>query len=282
MSSSTSAASASSVLKTAGKRWFFKSVAWDRRVAKLYVQDQLPQKEHLHYVLPRIEGVIAPSTENYFYEHVPRMKQIHTIQTWRHTHNHLRDHLRNVQVQRNWVLLVSDNMTGKKRKLNTPRALRWIDKCTKRCTMWATADPNDPKSIDSVKEKIDAGAMGIITQPFLTSRAMDVFAQYPRDAEVQYVAGLAMPATIKGLMFWSHLLFGKCAGDKLFEEHVRYFQKHATATTRPPPGTPTPGDIWVEKQLQMLEPIESSKLVGIHMMPLANTKGLCTLLRKII
>jgi hypothetical protein len=111
---------------------------------------------------------------------------------------------------------------------------------------------------------------------------MEIFAQYPNDAQVQYVAGIAMPATIKGLLFWSHLLYGKCTGDKLFEQHVQYFQQHAKSIVKPPPGTPTPGDIWVEQQLQMLAPIESSKLVGIHLMPLANTKGLCTLLRKIV
>jgi 5,10-methylenetetrahydrofolate reductase len=119
-----------------------------------------------------------------------------------------------------------------------------------------------------VHQKIEAGATGIITQPFLTASAMDTFEQYPMKGKITYVAGMALPKTVKSIQFWKQLLSPQVdvEDDPLFQDHVRYF-----ASGNDP-------DQWAQDQKKMLQTIPGLK--GFHYMPMKNVDGLLKIVDK--
>jgi 5,10-methylenetetrahydrofolate reductase len=133
--------------------------------------------------------------------------------------------------------------------------------------VWATANPNDPKSLKTLVPKLEAGATGIITQPLLSHRAMEILESYPRrGGAVVYIAGLALPTAQKGLSFWMNLLEQpKLIGDSLFQKHLHYFRHD-----RDPLG-------WAQEEL-LTRLVERANVDSVHYMPMRNTDVLIYLM----
>ena len=141
--------------------------------------------------------------------------------------------------------------------------------------LWGVTNPNDPNSIQSVERKIAAGITGFMTQPLLSSHAIDIFEAYPRQQQhgtsttgtgITYIAGLAMPKTARSLQFWCDLLEQpELRQDPLFKAHLAFFsaQPHYSSYQ------------WIGKELVTLA--TSTTMDGIHFMPLTNTEDLVAL-----
>ena len=151
--------------------------------------------------------------------------------------------------------------------------------------VWGVMNPNDPKSVDVLAQKITAGMTGFITQPGFTSDATDTLYRY-RDCcdshtnnnnnnnRIPILAGVACPKTLRGLQFWSKLVAGHdeelmtlFTQDPVFQRHVWYFSQPSV-----------PSLAWSRRELHDLVVQHSAVLDGIHFMPLQNTEDFGALL----
>eukprot|EP00557_Chaetoceros_sp_GSL56_P009400 CAMPEP_0176490216 /NCGR_PEP_ID=MMETSP0200_2-20121128/7746_1 /TAXON_ID=947934 /ORGANISM="Chaetoceros sp., Strain GSL56" /LENGTH=163 /DNA_ID=CAMNT_0017887495 /DNA_START=383 /DNA_END=874 /DNA_ORIENTATION=- len=134
--------------------------------------------------------------------------------------------------------------------------------------LWGVINPNDRKSLESLEEKIDSGMTGFITQPFLSAEAFDIFDLYPK-GQVTYIAGVAMPKTVKNLHFWLRLLEQQeeLSSDPLFGSHVNFFERLDCDSLE-----------WIKKELLKLE--THTCIDGVHFMPMENVGDLFALFDK--
>jgi hypothetical protein len=263
------------------------SVEWNPSIAATAVQNHLLPAA-THFVFPDLSDVFSDDDRVQFVSTVPDPNQrIHTVATCQHeTAESLLTSLSDVEPGSN-ILLVGGNNRG-------PNTLSSIDAARilaneKENSIWGVANPNDPKSLDALKQKLESGMSGFITQPLLSSCAKDTLQLY-RDCatatttttttDVTILAGLAFPKTIRGLRFWAKLLGQEeeLETDPLFQSHLAYFSQ--------PYVTPI---AWVGRELQDLllvgnnnnNTANNSCIDGIHFMPLKNTEDLCTIFQSL-
>jgi hypothetical protein len=117
--------------------------------------------------------------------------------------------------------------------------------------IWGVENPNDPNSPKRLHDKLDAGIHGFLTQPLLSSSAMDTLHTYhdmllnhqhhhlhPRQdgstrrcsSSSSLIVGMALPTTANGLQFWSKLLeqpydTHALKDDPLFQSHLAFFSQ---------------------------------------------------------
>jgi len=136
--------------------------------------------------------------------------------------------------------------------------------------LWAVADPNDPDSVAKVQCKVEAGIVGFLTQPLLTSTAWDTLQSYRKAHEdISIVVGMALPRSAASLQFWRQLLHRPelLEHDPLFQSHLAYFSQPYTTSLA-----------WIGRELQQC--ITSAPMIdGVHFMPLHNTQDMITLLQ---
>jgi hypothetical protein len=289
----------------------FLSVEWGAAVARAYPQiSAAAAATRMHIVLPDLPSVISPSLTSEFYTQVvPPQKRILTIAACRHSERSLIDCLvqQQLDTQQNvdHIMIVGGNDKGGCGSLGTLEAIRIANRLQplltdSSLTVWATANPNCKSSLQSVVSKLDAGATGIITQPLLSSHAVETLQTYPTAAAllcnsstgITYVAGLALPTSAASLLFWSKLLAAghppqqqhqpppPCClleDDPLFRDHVRYFAHGGGIhNSNSNSNSNYSSTRWAKNQAQMLSEIDM--LSGIHYMPLHNTPDLLAIL----
>lgn len=235
----------------------FQTVEWSRQVASVH-----PLLRATHFVLPDLPQVINASLRNEFYEATSRDSRIVTIQASRYTLDSLEQVIREQEGLVDKFLIVGGNAKNST-SLSSVEAIKTAKQLSEN-EVWATANPNDRKSIDSVLCKLAAGATGIITQPLLSYHAVEILEGYPREGGAVYIAGLALPNTSKGLLFWKDLLGQpELLGDSLFEKHLDYFLHQQDSLA------------WAQQEVTRLE---GANIDGIHFMPMSNTADLISLL----
>lgn len=253
-------------MRTFLPQFTYQTVEWSRQVASIRPQLVSPS----HYVLPDLPDVITPDLRQDFYEATLVENRIVTVQVSRHSEATLCDFIQQHINHVNKFLIVGGN-TKINSSLSTVEALQLSKILINNGNnqLWAVANPNDPNSVESVHEKLEAGASGIITQPLLSSKAFSTLERYPRstDSSVCYLAGLALPSSLRGLLFWLNLLEQpELVDDKLFREHVRYFEQNGASPLQ-----------WAQEQQSFL--FDSHDLLdGIHYMPITNKNHLLSLL----
>jgi hypothetical protein len=256
-----------------------------------------------HCVLPDLgEKVMPKSQRDSFYGVVPKICQIQTVAVNNHRSSSTNAWLRHVSdrikegkhgsdcydddlASPAHLLIVGGNHKndivddgGTTARLSTVAAIR---ACTStRCfgdrtvIAWAVADLNAPNSVNDVLQKIEAGATGIITQPLLSRRAYDSLARYseimngPSLPTVTIVAGMALPKTLRGLLFWESLLQSRLEDDPMFQDHCNYFRSSGNDLE------------WALAQMKALDPFDMIK--GIHFMPLQNGRALDMMLNTVV
>lgn len=237
----------------------FQTVEWSRQVASIH-----PLLRATHFVLPDLPQVINASLRNEFYEATSRNNRIVTIQASRHTSESLKQVIREKDCLVDKFLIVGGNTKNNTSPCSSVEAIKTARQFTEN-QVWATANPNDRKSIDSVLCKLDAGATGIITQPLLSYPAVEILEGYPREGGAVYIAGLALPKTSKGLLFWKDLLGQpELLDDSLFDKHCDYFIHQGDSLA------------WAQQEVTRL--LEGTNIDGIHFMPMSNTADLISLL----
>lgn len=271
---------------------FHQSVEWGLAVSKIY--HQLPSSTTL--LLPELPNVITPNLREQFgrTKNHPKVSTLainrHTPSSWLH---HFECQLQQKQQQSDdhpHFLIVggNDKPTHGGGTLSTPQAIALIQNHHfGGTTLWAVANPNDPSSVDAAWRKVEAGASGLVTQPLLTVPARDtILERYPKNThdDVAILAGLALPKTVQGLLFWATLLDGKtpdtCRSsssslllwkdDPLFQQHVSHFRQATTTTVSLE---------WAQSQHNMLlDLVVDGSIAGIHYMPLSNTRDLLELI----
>ena len=240
------------------------SVEWSPHVSR--IQSQL-SRSVTHFVLPNLPDVYDGDQQKQFYANVPYFQRIQTIAACLHTADTLTELLVQSRDTVDKFLIVGGNSKQEHQGLSTLQALQVAkDVDTGNDTeLWGVANPNDVNSKDGVHAKLEAGMSGIITQPLLLSHATETLASYPRDATIVYMAGLALPKTSKGLLFWLDLLGqSDLADDALFRDHYEYFCDGKDPLT------------WSQDQLAGLD--GATNVDGIHYMPMRNTRDLVSLL----
>ena len=250
--------------RASGNLVFHRSVEWSTKIHQ--VRAQL-HPFATHFVLPNLPNVVTPEHEHQFFQSIPPHARICTIAACRHNVSSLRKSLANDDKPKvDKYLLVGGNGKGET-SLTTVEAA-YILRGETDCDVWGVANPNDPESPNDVRAKLDAGIQGIITQPFFTSRALDIFESYPRPPGISYVAGMAFPACTNELVFWLGLLGqSEILQDPLVCRHLEFFaSKGKSAQT------------WVEKEHEILRDLP---LVGIHFMPMKNVDALLALVKSL-
>jgi hypothetical protein len=272
---------------TTVKSWVYQTVEWNARVAT--IQSQLLVVESsssraTHFILPDLkESVLLPQDKVEFLSSTRPGSRIQTIATCRHTEQTLLETASRMMDNKEdkIILLVGGNDKGPN-TLSTVKAATLLkaSASTKDVDLWGVANPNDKDSLRRVEEKIDAGVSGFVTQPLLSSHALEVLESYPRccndndtsslssSSLIVYLAGLAMPQTKHGLLFWLQLLGQpELAEDPLFQSHMAFFSQpyYNTSIT------------WSRRERQNLA--LRATIDGIHYMPLRNgTQDLLALL----
>jgi len=251
------------------KAWKFQTVEWNPKVSR--IKSQL---NATHFVLPDLPAVYSPSDRDHYFSEIPPSQRIVAVATCRQSPETLRDkYCRNsnneeVKHQIDKLLLVGGNEKTPK-SLSVVEAASIFKEQQSTTTLWGVTNPNDPKSIERVERKIAAGITGFLTQPFLSSNAIDIFEAYPRqqhDGNITYIAGLAMPKTARSLQFWCDLLEQpELRQDPLFKAHLAFFsaQPHYSSYQ------------WIGKEMVTLA--TCTTMDGIHFMPLTNTEDLVAL-----
>lgn len=237
-----------------------------------------------HLVLPDLGAdVVSPFQRSLFFDNVPSSSRIQTVavnnrsrEDWlRHArcrtlegleHEYLNDDAQH-------LLIVGGNKKSEARSMlgvSTCEAIRSVlQHGGDGLKVWAVVDPNDRNSALSLANKLEAGATGIITQPLLSSRSFESLHLYSsvlrNYSGISFVAGMAMPKTLRGLIFWESLLNSDLKSDPLFQDHCRHFE--------------TSGDDcqWALNQQRVLE--EFSIIDGVHYMPLKNSGAMTFLLK---
>jgi 5,10-methylenetetrahydrofolate reductase len=265
-------------------RWSIQSLEWGAPIARVFAQQQqlglVPPLTH--FVLPDLsEEIISSSTRSEFFHSTVQEQRIQTIAACKHSSKTC---LLTVNVSSvDTVLVVGGNDKGRQdgNNLTTVEAIRILAgqrtskgvassyKNNDNLRIWAVANPNDPKSVDDIHQKLDAGASGIIIQPLLSSKARSILERYPKgddDEKVLYVAGVAFPQTPQSLLFWLQLLQQpELEHDSLVQDHLKFLENMSREK-----GPEQRRESWAKTQLEMLSDI--SLLSGVHYMPLGNTK----------
>lgn len=250
------------------RRAAFQSIEWSLEVARLHIETPSPlPKQRTFYVLPHLPDLVDQQLDDIFHNEVPEERKILTMIASQCTDgmlNFVKDICLDIE-ETDHLLIVGGNNRG---SITTPDAIRYAVQHGNKCKVWATANPNAKSSIDSVHQKIEAGATGFITQPFLTANAMDTFEQYPHKDKITYIAGMALPKTVKSIQFWKKLLSPQVdvEDDSLFQDHVRYF-----ASGKDP-------NEWAQNQKKTLQTIPGIR--GFHYMPMKNMDGLLKIVDK--
>jgi 5,10-methylenetetrahydrofolate reductase len=241
-------------------------VEWGRQVASVH-----PLLQATHFLLPDLPEVINASLRIEFYNVTSPQNRIVTIQASRYNTDSLERFIRENEANVNKFLIVGGNSKNST-SLSTVEAIKTARQFTEK-DVWATANPNDGKSIESVSQKLEAGATGIITQPLLSHSAIGILNAYPRQGgrvglgAVVYIAGVALPKTHESLLFWKNLLEQpELLSDSLFQQHLQYFMH------------PRDSLGWAQQELKRL--LEGANIDGVHFMPMSNTAVLISLMTK--
>lgn len=245
-------------------RWAIKSIEWSAAVAKMS-GDVLPYVTHA--VLPDLPSTDA-QVRSEFRSTVPRSNRIETAAINQMNRDSYLSKVLAIGSHSDSVLVVGGNKKYERNLLATPDAIEMMCRSAapEYPSLWAVLDPNCPNSIEDAYRKYDAGASRFITQPILSSRGFEALQRYPQptqDDALVYVAGVAFPKTIKGLLFWESLLSPYCdlENDYLFRDHCAYFSSADADPTA-----------WVERQLAMLA-TRTDAVDGLHFMPLQNVNS---------
>jgi 5,10-methylenetetrahydrofolate reductase len=233
-------------------------VEWGRQVASVH-----PLLRATHFVLPDLPDVINASHRGEFYRVTSFQNRIVTIQASRHNPDSLGRFVRENEAHVSTFLIVGGNSKNGT-CLSSVEAIQVARQFTETTRVWATANPNDPGSLETVVQKLEAGATGIVTQPLLSHPAVEILQSYPRRGGVAYIAGLALPKSREGLLFWKNLLGQpELMGDALFEKHLHYFTHQQDSLG------------WAQQELTRLE---GANVDGVHFMPMGNTDDLISLM----
>jgi len=247
------------------------SVEWNQNTAS--VQSQLfPAAKH--FVLPDLPSdILSDQNRVDFSNNTNPNQRIHTVAACNHeNHDSLLKCVSNVDSSSK-ILIVGGNN-------RRPNAMSSIDAATilyneKGNVLWGVTNPNDPRSLNRFEEKIKAGMDGFITQPLLSTHAMDTMEMYrgfctKNNNDVTILTGLAFPKSVRGLRFWAKLLEQeeKLESDPLFRSHLAFFSQ--------PYFTPIS---WIGRELQNIT--LSSNNNGVHFMPLNNVDDLCSIFQSL-
>ncbi|CAJ1935171.1 unnamed protein product [Cylindrotheca closterium] len=243
---------------TALSLWKHNSVEWSPKLTAV----QAHLRANTRYVLPDLPHVLTSEEREDFMLQVSPPNRVVTIATCHHTPSSLKE----FSLKADTILLVGGNDKSDK-TLSTSDAAILLKEQNEDISLWGVTNPNDPYSFESVNKKIDAGMEGFITQPLLSTPALDIFESYPRDADTRYVAGLAMPRSAKNLQFWLKLLDQpELEQDALFKAHLAFFsQPYFTSMA------------WLGRELENLS--TRATLDGVHLMPMGNTEDLINVSR---
>lgn len=249
------------IMRALAPHWTFQTVEWSRKVASVHSD---LRHAATHFVLPNLPGIITPDLESEFHQATTPSSRIVTVVAAQHTRNTLQEWVHEHSNEYNILLIVGGNAKSST-SLSSAQAIETVKQASTQHEVWAVANPNDKKSIDNVLEKVEAGATGIITQPLLSSHAMQALDNYPRhDDEITYLAGLALPKTAKSLYFWLNLLEQPgLVEDSLFCDYLEYFESRQDSLA------------WCRSQLSTLA--KDAHVDGIHYMPVNNTADLLSL-----
>lgn len=242
--------------------WVFNTVEWSPTLSKILQAQKL---NATHFVLPDLPGVYSAEDREEYFSTIPRNQRIQTLAASRYTD----ESSICADIRANKVLIVGGNgkSAGKFSTIEVAKILRnEMD-----VEVWGVTNPNSKESIRTVEQKIDSGITGFLTQPLLSSHAIDVLESYPKSMhggfDITYIAGLAMPQTNRDLYFWLKLLEQpELERDALFKSHMTFFQS--------PYNTPL---AWAKREILDIQ--LRTNVDGIHFMPLKNTNGLIEMLR---
>lgn len=273
-----------------------------------------------HFVLPDLPHLYSDDDRQEFWQATTtgssRPQRIQTIAVCYHdSHESLLKTVKQSSIEHpnTTFLLVGGNEKDKQSSLMSSSSLSTVQAANMLrnelggpdvVSLWGVANPNDPSSIESTGEKIEAGITGIITQPLLSSTAKDTLQLYNSQCRssssndgITILAGLAFPTTAKSLQFWATKLLrqgDELRTDPLFQSHLAYFSQPYYTTT-----------VWIGRECQELlsymdietvaaaeaavdlshqstqSKTRSSIIHGIHCMPLHNMDDLCTLLQSL-
>ena len=218
-----------------------------------------------HFVLPDLPTIYTDQDRINYFHTVPQQNRIQTISACRHSEKTLRS----LVFEADRILIVggNDKNSDSKCTLSTVEAARILQTETD-IQLWGVTNPNDAKSIERVHEKINAGITGFITQPLLSSHALDILNAYPHQNAI-FLAGMAMPTTNRDLQFWLLKLLEQpeLESDALFKSHMAFFQSPYFSSMA-----------WVRRELYNLEMF--AHVDGVHFMPLNNVHDLVDLLKE--
>ena len=256
----------------------YRTVEWHPRLINLSKRLEIS-----HYVLPDLPKVYSESDRKQFFDTDSKGKIV-TIAACHHNEKTLRQLVTDMDENIDKLLVVGGNEkketfngTSQLAKLSSIDAIEILLDQESKLEVWATSNPNSEKSVDDVENKVSAGISGIITQPLLSSPALDIFNSYPREKttslddnencfRTQYIAGVAMPSNNKSLQFWLTLLRQpELENDSLFKSHMAFFQSPYFSSLG-----------WIQRELWNLE--VNASIDGFHFMPMQNVCDLEALL----
>lgn len=242
----------------------FHTVEWGRNVARIHSQ----LKTATHFILPDLPE--ADIKEKAFFE-ASNNRKIVTVAAGRHTAATFDERLRQLLVAQNdtsdleKLLIVGGNQKDGISTLDAiSRAKSWCSSQQLKIKpdIWCVANPNDINSVSYLKDKLLAGADGVVTQPLMTSHALDVLDSYPTMTTT--VVGVALPKTSKGLLFWLKLLEQpEVEHDEAFQASLIHFESNKSPLE------------WATSQI---ESIPQELVDGLHYMPMSNTDLLVDLI----
>ncbi len=245
--------------------WAFNTVEWSPKLSKVIRAKKI---RSTHFVLPDLPGIISQKGKDEYFQTIPYHQRIQTIASCQYNDASVLC----ADVRAGKVLVVGGNSKNERKGENfsTLQVAEILqNEIPMDVEIWGVTNPNEKESCKAVDEKIDSGITGFITQPLLSSHAMDVLESYPKSTRggvcITYIAGLALPLTSRDLYFWLKLLEQpELEGNSLFKSHMTYFQKL---------GSPV---AWAKREVLDLQ--LRSAVNGIHIMPLRNIDLLLKLL----
>lgn len=194
-------------LRSSQSAWTHMTVEWSPNVS--LVQSQLLPVA-THFVLPDLPSVYSDQSRAQYFQETAPNQRIRTIACSHHTTDKcLLETIRQLP-SCDKILLVGGNDKKSSSTLSTTEAAKIILSSSEKIVeLWGVTNPNDPNSVDSVGEKIQAGITGFLTQPLLSSTALETIHEYNLNETVPLIAGLALPTSAKnlqfGVNFWSNL-----------------------------------------------------------------------------
>jgi len=170
--------------------WIYNTVEWSPKLAKRIKTEKLSAT---HFVLPDLPAVFSGQDKREFFVSTSPTKRIQTIAACRYESARS---LCNAVDLADKILVVGGNQKQNEAGgLSTIEAVKILRGETD-TELWGVANPNDKGSLAAVNEKIEAGISGFITQPLLSSLALDTLGNYQNlngSSGTSYVAGIAMP-----------------------------------------------------------------------------------------